>query len=760
MAWWNQYDQKVKEKVKEEVEKKASSAFVGTTKVDTVEKESGYSVPRPFQYVEDNVLHKYASYNYIFTLSALSRSQLQNPSSILNDPPHDIVARTGGIGDNQRFGDEKWVQDSIFAKVVKAQGSGSQVFEIPKEDPTLTGKEAEFAKTVLKRNRDIYFERVEIDARPTFNSERKMMTFMTVDFTLSEPNGISLWQKLRGAAANNGFKNWTQAPFLLTIEFKGFDSKGVESSITKRHIPIKLATSNMQINAGGTNYNLKATPWTDFAKTNAYLYTRGSGKISAYNSSLENYLISFANSLNANMQQEVDDGIREFADEYFITADSSIGYEGGAAQAYAVLKEEQTRLQELKNVYSGSVGSGRGAGSDKAKESGPITSGYTTKIDVVGKDKGKPTALETVNYKNNQSIAKILEDLVKQFDMYSDIAGIAQKYWLNAAGAQADYLEMPSPWVPWFKIVTTVTDLPEFDTKLKSHRRKIHFHIKPFKIHIANFARAGMGVPGEWLNNTRKVYDYIYTGRNQDVLDLNIDYNTAFSQAMVVDNTEQSSNVLLKTALNAFQKISRLFGLDRNFPSEDLPLSQFPSTSRSEYDSIFKLDNQAQIQQFYDFLTNPQGDMVKVDMKIMGDPAFIGQDMTLPLPTPESSGYYNALDKVASINGIDWDPKYKAFNFDNNEVNVKLNFKFPDDFNESQGLYNFNGEESPVFTGVYRVNGVLSVFENGQFTQTLTMNRHLNQGTYAGLTTETARNPSSETLGTPDNPNPFGEGAA
>ena len=33
-----------------------------------------------------------------------------------------------------------------------------------------------------------------------------------------------------------------------------------------------------------------------------------------------------------------------------------------------------------------------------------------------------------------------------------------------------------------------------------------------------------------------------------------------------------------------------------------------------------------QVSAFYDFLTNNYGDMVNIDMKIMGDPAYIGED--------------------------------------------------------------------------------------------------------------------------------------
>ncbi len=54
---------------------------------------------------------------------------------------------------------------------------------------------------------------------------------------------------------------------------------------------------------------------------------------------------------------------------------------------------------------------------------------------------------------------------------------------------------------------------------------------------------------------------------------------------------------------------------------------------------------------------------------------------------------------------------------------VGLNFKFPADFDEGTGLYVFQKENTPQFTGLYRIIQVESRLENGQFTQVLNMVR-------------------------------------
>ena len=47
----------------------------------------------------ENILHRFATYNTLFTLSGISEEELQD-HSFLNNPVHDVIARSGGIGGN------------------------------------------------------------------------------------------------------------------------------------------------------------------------------------------------------------------------------------------------------------------------------------------------------------------------------------------------------------------------------------------------------------------------------------------------------------------------------------------------------------------------------------------------------------------------------------------------------------------------------------------------------------------------------------
>ena len=54
------------------------------------------SASKPF--LKPNVLHQYASFNTIFTLSGITEQEIRT-AKFLTNPVHDIVARSGGIGD-------------------------------------------------------------------------------------------------------------------------------------------------------------------------------------------------------------------------------------------------------------------------------------------------------------------------------------------------------------------------------------------------------------------------------------------------------------------------------------------------------------------------------------------------------------------------------------------------------------------------------------------------------------------------------------
>ena len=624
--------------------------------------------PQSNSLVEPNVLHRYASYNYVLTLSSLTRAQMDNPDNIPSDPPYNIIARTGGIGDPNTTRTRDDTQDSgtIMERVFNKSSTQFNEQDIVGE-----------SQRVLEKGRDIYFNSCTISSFPRPNEFRKLMNYTKIEMVMEEPNGITFWEKCRAAAFNSGYLNHTTAPFLLTIEFKGFDSSGKEvlNAVPKRVYPIRLSRSSLRMNAGSTTYTVEAYPWTEFGAVNAFLYTRSSGRVNGAGTQLNEILKNFAKELSDDIEEnEKDKGLRALADTYEITADTSIG------------RVETYNL----NQY-------------------PVSGPFGLSVN----------RFSAVSYEKNQSIVKILEDLVRQYKKYNDIEKIlSDKVKSFTPGSK---ISEDDQYVSWFKIITTIKEEKEFDKILKTHRRTIKYHIKEFKVHVLNFVKAGFGFSFDYERAVRKVFNYIYTGENLDILDLNVEYNAGYYQSIL---RKQTPTFLENLANTVTKKVKALFGDTTYEADELLPLSQYVTTLTTDAPNIQPQNDTGYTQPIadaqYDYLVNPKGDMVTVEMKIMGDPAFLGQDYAIPMKIGETS-------IRAKIGANLYDTQLGAFNFDNGEVIVKLNFRFPSDFNENTGLYQFNSETTPQFSGLYRIIRVESTMENGQFTQMLTMARCMNQ---------------------------------
>ena len=274
--------------------------------------------------VEPNVLGKYASYNYIWTLSALSREELQDPRNV-GKRIHDVIAKSSGIGLDGAFRNFNEDINSLY------KGNADAATTITKEQGEKIKSQAKNADKILRRGHDIFFEKVTMTAVHRPNEQRKMMNFTKLDIEMHEPYGVTLFEKLRAAAFNNNFRDHIDAPYLLTLEFRGYDNLGrpIGNVITTRYLPIKIAKAEMEIDAGGTRYSLIAVPWTEFAMTDRFLFTRGQSSVvgdaaakvgigtkTAF--TLSGALALLADGINAQQKIEIERRLRRLEDQYFI----------------------------------------------------------------------------------------------------------------------------------------------------------------------------------------------------------------------------------------------------------------------------------------------------------------------------------------------------------------------------------------------------------------------------------------------------------
>jgi hypothetical protein len=638
-----------------------------------------------------NVLHKFASYNTIFTLSALSTREIRNPKQFFNGAPHDIIARSGGIGAAANTNNRPPGERERFTEDTKETIRKSAALR-----DALNRSTTEFYK-----NNDLYFKNVEMTSIPGLNDLRRLTSVTNIKMELVEPSGLTLLEKVKAAAANNGFLDHLDAPYLLTIEFKGFDNNGREvqqnANFTKRVIPIKLVTMDIDVNQGGSYYDIKAIPYNEFALTNNFMYPRTSGTLASTNRTFKDAVKDLQDILNEQNEDEQVKGYNQFPDRYDISISQDLNPE--AQLSYELLGQ----------------------------------AGMTQKKELV--DPGSPVfTMEYIKFNSSVNLLKMLEELMKT---HPDYGAKSFEDWEKAVSTPGSTTFDPngalSTYFKYFRIRTSIEPQTTFDEIRQTNSKIIRIVVEPFYISAYNLATAGIHQDKNYKGYVAKEYNYIFTGANLDIQSLDINYKVAYYTSRLKDLEATENRTFTQSNKDETEETGTPTNRKRPDDMPDhlnlLPLKSEPSVYKSSKSNRTGKAN-ARIDQFFDAITNPQADMVVVNMSILGDPAWLGVSQFVPATPKNSNGSSQDNNIDFFLGGARtnvWNPELKCFNYDVAEPITNLTFKVPQDFDDKTGVYEMSAAQQAVFSGLYRVTKVQHNFDEGKFTQTLTMIRFNNQ---------------------------------
>jgi hypothetical protein len=294
--------------------------------------------------------------------------------------------------------------------------------------------------------------------------------------------------------------------------------------------------------------------------------------------------------------------------------------------------------------------------------------------------------------------------------------------------------------INWWKIDTQVYML-DSDANLAKTGRKpnlVVYRVIPHRVHHSKFMAPNQPAKGvEKLKlDAIKEYNYLYTSKNLDIINFNIEFNAAFYTALTADGGKNNQGA---------QRIAETGGVAADAPKENndkgstdgnvtraadgslssenagVGLNQVPT--QTESDKIKSrtggkgglVDNAATMaaRQFHDAITEGS-DMIQLDMTILGDPFYLGD-----------SGVGNYSAQATNLKGINADG---AINNQDGSVYINVRFRNPIDISRSTGRYDFpNGGIVPQFSGLYMVTKVENSFSKGQFTQVLSLSRMVGQ---------------------------------
>lgn len=180
-----------------------------------------------------NMLHQFSSFNCIFTLSVLTVDEVNMP-------------------------DETYRAQEPILQIFRSGGGAVNKVTTVYEDAI--GKKLEY-----------FIDNVTINGIMVPNSKTRTTNATFLEFEVTEPYSMGLFlQTLQIAATTAGYTNYIQAPYLLTVEFIGYDDDGdilvVEDGRNlKRMFPLKFTNIEFQVNEKGSVYNIESIPWNEQA---------------------------------------------------------------------------------------------------------------------------------------------------------------------------------------------------------------------------------------------------------------------------------------------------------------------------------------------------------------------------------------------------------------------------------------------------------------------------------------------------------------
>lgn len=582
---------------------------------------------------------------------------------------------------------------------------------------------------------DFYFEEFKMQTVIGLNSKSKASNAIDFNFSIVEPYGLTLLNRIIDASKLANTKNYLDMPYLLQVDFFGNDETGNTlhpiPNLTKR-FPIKLISMKIKVGVKGAEYAIQAVPFNHSAFQQTQATTPTNFNVTA----------GTVGAFFANGATELDTAKREAAkktiedEDRAVAQDENGGGKGKNSQAY---ESAQKTLNSPYDVNSYVAGFNsyyeylKKTGARKTVEKiEVIVSPSIAGSSIVKADKSKVSVKPMANNAKTAAAAKndsgaAVDDTQSGFAINNGTSILAvidqvmaNSEWLqrqlkDANDSAEDTKEKVKKPMQYYKVIPQIK-LEEFDELSGRWNKTTTYYIEDYTVYNAKYPGAPEAAPPGPV----KEYNYIYTGKNTDIINFDIDFNTAFYTAVTVDRANYDK------ALGGATKDTP----DENkesAPKADVAgvqpqVYQYQSTNPSAtigMDSIkdSKTIKARDVQN--SIYTKPGGDMISLKLRIIGDPHFIKQD---DIYTNPSNTDYAAQVKGQLIESN------QSLVTDRGEIFCTVNFKTPVDMDELTGLpRNDTKYSSSVFSGIYKVLLVDNEFRGGKFEQTLELVRAFGQ---------------------------------
>lgn len=699
-----------------------------------------------------NPLNDYATYTYGFSLHVLTAES------------YNLLAR--GVKGNE------W-----FKGAYTLIASGGRWGERDAKNPYAFIRPPEFKD-------DFYIDDIAIKTIIGMTSETRGSNAVKFDFTITEPYGLTLVNRLLMLSKRINQPNYTENPYVLQLDFFGnTDGGDVVHPIPKitKYLPINILTMDIKVGVGGTTYTCTAVPYNHGAFDQSVASTPTDFEVTAR--TVGDFFASgkddanFRKALQQRQQQrEKKESIQKRANERKdkkLTAEEEKQVkELEAAYTTAIRTKSYTQAYNLHQLFLKDIEAIQHPTEirfeiDPEIKKSPIVQADTNSVSnrpmsnpKDAKD-AKQSANSKVPKKNAQTPAAGPNENFSKFNVKAgeNLLEVINKV-IRSSKYVTDQLRDDSKndgdkekkqekkQVDLFKIIPRI-ELKDFDYKLNKWSKLITFSIEKCEVHNHQHPEMVQADAEAVLKDIRKKYEYIYTGENLDILDLEINFKSLFhTQVAVLQQNTQSLANSQEKALdkkNAANTKQKKFTKIPNQIVNTVQPNKIITVVASQNNNGFHSNQNIKVKTAADVLntlyTSSGGDMVNLNLKIVGDPDFIKQDDIFYSPNTEN---HPGPDAKYSPNG--------SIMTDRGTVYCYVRFRTPVDIDlETGGLRQLDSVQKEYldssFTGVYMIVSVDNTFSQGKFEQTLQMVRIQNEIVQEQVT-ESIRQRSEKNAGT------------
>ena len=697
--------------------------------------------------IESNVLNGYRSYTYNFKLAGLPASALDNPTpeNFENVSNNYVILNSAGKGNSKI---------TLPSGPSQAQLDANNLTQNYTEDPQAviqSQQNIEFLKAApdivdgFNKNSpgrfDMFIDDVHFDTLLAFTGESNVTLPQTISFDVYEPYSINgFLEALQAASVACGYVNYTQSSFVLKIWFSGYpDSAGTPDPVLEipgstRYFIVSINEVAVEITERGTKYACKAVPWNERIFGDIDNSLRQSIQVVGKN--VGDILNNFMSSLQTQRQDAYKKATTTPLgyDKYSIifpslNPDGTLDYNTpnkDIVDANFAINLKENKIFKFIDASDPTAN----PGAYKVLNSAISAADKSTA-------KTEATGESVVTFGDQANIHECIASVIVDSEFVRKIVSSIGN------GENPDEYGM----VTYFSIRVEVTNQTIIDDQSQRPFRNITYIVAPFKVPYTQVPGYSMDVIDydKLSPIALRQYNYIYSGKNIDVLNFKLDFKNLYYEAMAnnMANSDIVASRFAATKKNINNRTNDTELISRNLyestptkgrdPKADLTsnLNQGRPTAGQPYQDAYWV----MARMMHNAVINANSSMVKGNLEIIGDPFYMatgGIGNTRPQTVSRGLNIDGSIDQNVGVSLI-------IVNF-NNPVDVQPLSK--------GGLLEFDTRQVG-FSGIYLVNKVKSSFRDGVFKQTLEITR-MPQTDKSNVNTAMATGIDSKT----DKPNP------